>query len=780
MTRPRRLSASFEEKPYQDYMEHIGLCVVLCSQLQQELIVKIDAKIRNRAQKKQNGAQEEQSFDGLSSLLILPVQRAPRHQLLLASMCDTFPKPQPQETERELYDSLIKSLSRVKSLCSIINEKMKAFDGNPIRIDELSDAAVGPQDKIIALKRILNAGLNSAAEPTDPEVSKAILNTMLRRAYPEYFTSAAAVAQNPPINMGNLDPSTFQYQALMQCYKDTNTPLWLVLISTMPVGQGITLVQKTRAYINIATAFYRKALGDTDKHKGAFAIAQVALKIINEFGRKSLTGSELDDFRVAQARVGEAFTPTSKRGLLRADAERLAIQGLFGDWMVLKNPLCRSALDSLSSPESSRSLSPSAASTTGASSSERSSSQASLPYSSSSDSVEDSDSDPDDDPFVQALPSDILALNDPWADVDKPVDSYRLNRHSIITPLSGFPSPLILSRRTIGNVVHIDLTSEWFSQCLATSAHDHSALAMAQSAFLRFISQLKRPCFVTLRSESAAKALVRLAVVPESGTGVLRVFSSRHPFLAMKEKKSVGVATGVVQEEEPHPIQAASAENSQQISFSDYCDGFKSQFTGTNSDGVKHMIKKMDELASNKDTDNNKFNALRNKMIEIATKRINSSWSRSSVFGKGRELRVSALYKELITMQQLPVFVGKAEEKLSFIAFCIQFGRIFNNTNSAGVKQMMLCLDGLLKNARLSDAQKFESLGNAMVAIQAQRKDRKLSMSSLFGKGREPKVAALYAILATEGFSLSYQAVSNIMDIKGDSSNPPAASRLGQ
>jgi len=81
------------------------------------------------------------------------------------------------------------------------------------------------------------------------------------------------------------------------------------------------------------------------------------------------------------------------------------------------------------------------------------------------------------------------------------------------------------------------------------------------------------------------------------------------------------------------------------ISFQEFSAAFKERFTGTNSDGIKRIMTCMDQQNSMVGvSDETKFERLGSKMQEEASSRLDSKWSKSHIFGKGRSPEVQALY----------------------------------------------------------------------------------------------------------------------------------------
>lgn len=931
-----RLSASFETECYRQYMKHMGMCVLLHQQRQNELINKVDAKIgRNH--------QIDKSFGRIDALLILPVQRGPRHELLLKEMlhavlthslfttvtqkfvCPSRDQMLPEDLPHE---ALIESFIDIHVKIFIINEQKRAFEGASMSIDELSSVGLDSKDKkVIALRRILNTRLNSALKPTHTEVSITILKNMLFDAYPEYFApvdevSAAAAAQNPFGTPHNLDPSTFQYRDLNKRYQETQDPLWLVLISTMPVRRGFfTLVQKTKAYIDIASAFWKGDLGAKDKYKGAFLMAEIAFGLIALFERQNLAGEALTDLQNAKNQTRFAFMPTSESTLVESMAKRYAAGGQFGDWMVFKDASLRSSLSSLISasepsgslsysvasitemsslsqcsspsasssslgvsvlesedlisgateeepcslpdhsttPVSSRPASPSAASTTeatsdGSSSGSGSSLSSSVSVSEFEDLRSRSEGEPPYSPCTAPTEQDTEApliaedhIQDPFfenprshkeesvyksecLDIDTSRDNlvnflqklYKAyGRIFLDTDISEETSLLTLRddeidwpylsaneryrflietyiasyssgrdvdfKQKMLSVYNIDEEMEnWlyqgysinedalnalqdkYNQIIALTDSSRSSLASVDDAqeltiyddpFADPFGNWSNVSAISYNSRIMPEALAK--IIQEPAPSIVEGPSSVNESMAPLPAS--------------HPVQASAAiaphENSQHITFLEYCNGFKRQFTGTNSDGVKQMIKIMDALLNDINSESQKYMTLKTAMLEIAQKRVSSGWSKSSIFGRGRELRVSVLYKELIDTQDFLVSVSKTENNLPFNEFCVRFSSMFHNTNSTGVKQMMAYMDRLLKDSSQSDANKFILLKTEMCAIQAHRKGRKLSTSNIFGPGRAPKVSMLYQKIATEGFCLNNDGVSEILKLSATNSS---------
>lgn len=101
-------------------------------------------------------------------------------------------------------------------------------------------------------------------------------------------------------------------------------------------------------------------------------------------------------------------------------------------------------------------------------------------------------------------------------------------------------------------------------------------------------------------------------------------------------------------------LRIKSTENS--LSFNNILREFKTQFSDTNSEGIKEIIQKMSNIQIRRDMDDNhKFTAISKIMHDIVTKnvalsktrRVDSQWLKNKklgFFGKGRDPKVQKLY----------------------------------------------------------------------------------------------------------------------------------------
>ncbi|ETO93529.1 hypothetical protein [Legionella oakridgensis] len=86
------------------------------------------------------------------------------------------------------------------------------------------------------------------------------------------------------------------------------------------------------------------------------------------------------------------------------------------------------------------------------------------------------------------------------------------------------------------------------------------------------------------------------------------------------------------------------------ISFAEFCEQFKARFPKTNSDGIKDMIKFMEQIKNQDSTDADKFAATAKRMHDIAADRADSAWLQNKklgLFGSGRSPEVQKLYNAM-------------------------------------------------------------------------------------------------------------------------------------
>lgn len=95
------------------------------------------------------------------------------------------------------------------------------------------------------------------------------------------------------------------------------------------------------------------------------------------------------------------------------------------------------------------------------------------------------------------------------------------------------------------------------------------------------------------------------------------------------------------------------------------------------------------------------------------------------------------------TNRRLDAQVRRLVLENSFASFYNEFTAMFADTNSSGIKRIMHTMQEL-KHKNYNDADKFIQCGQLMKQIAGERKDRKQSKQTLFGKGRTIPAQAFY------------------------------------
>lgn len=105
------------------------------------------------------------------------------------------------------------------------------------------------------------------------------------------------------------------------------------------------------------------------------------------------------------------------------------------------------------------------------------------------------------------------------------------------------------------------------------------------------------------------------------------------------------------------------------LTIDDLLTKFQEKFKNTNSTGVKQMISYMKNIQTNNKslTEEMKLGLVSNQMHDIATRRKDSSWSKSHFFGNGRHPGVQELYNLLADKDFSLHNVEKTKELLSMI-----------------------------------------------------------------------------------------------------------------
>lgn len=86
----------------------------------------------------------------------------------------------------------------------------------------------------------------------------------------------------------------------------------------------------------------------------------------------------------------------------------------------------------------------------------------------------------------------------------------------------------------------------------------------------------------------------------------------------------------------------------QAVKFENFVGWLHTKFDGTNSTGIKKIIRKADEILANTSIiiEDSKFTQIAAELHQVAEKRVDSWWSKSHFFGKGRSEKVTSIYEK--------------------------------------------------------------------------------------------------------------------------------------
>lgn len=203
------------------------------------------------------------------------------------------------------------------------------------------------------------------------------------------------------------------------------------------------------------------------------------------------------------------------------------------------------------------------------------------------------------------------------------------------------------------------------------------------------------------------------------------------------------------------------------LRFSEFHASFLATFEGTNSTGVKQVLKKMSDV-TNLGDESEQFRQVGHLMMDIANNRKTLSYSHSNFFGPGRsraaqrfydyafpaawvagrKLDSAALFTDLMTQinchSPQPGHIWK-KPTLPFARFCQEFEKKYKNTNSTGIKKVLKQMEILLQpqqdSLKETDHYKFNKICKIMGEVTRERGLKK-------PVGRRPETKEFYRMVA--------------------------------
>ena len=259
-------------------------------------------------------------FMNIASYFLETIQYVLRLSILVKAISESFEKEKKLgfADPEALTLAFAQQLSCVTTtLAQTTNEEMRmreVLDKGLLDIDIRIGHERSPSKRqVMVCKAILSLNMNMTPQldlvnRVEADYFDIYLKKSLALAYPEQFefeagcftfnTTGELVQERQPdryvdivkalgIDCGadqwTFDAKRFDVETLDGLFLNDGNPLWLVLKSTIPVGDEFTSTQKIQAYIDVAEQYAHKKIGKTDKYLGAYEMAKAAYAVAAEF-----------------------------------------------------------------------------------------------------------------------------------------------------------------------------------------------------------------------------------------------------------------------------------------------------------------------------------------------------------------------------------------------------------------------------------------------------------------------------------------------------------------